>query len=84
MVFVLHQIELDLLRTLPNNRHYATVDSPGICKLRNVLLAYSWHNPSIGYCQVGVALTLDTQGESLKTTILIICLSPPLHVCHIQ
>lgn len=57
MVFVLHQIELDLLRTLPNNRHYATVDSPGICKLRNVLLAYSWHNPSIGYCQVGVALT---------------------------
>lgn len=45
------QIELDLLRTLPNNRHYATVDSPGICKLRNVLLAYSWHNPSIGYCQ---------------------------------
>lgn len=45
------QIELDLLRTLPNNRHYASVDSPGICKLRNVLLAYSWHNPSIGYCQ---------------------------------
>lgn len=66
MVFVLHQIELDLLRTLPNNRHYATVDSPGICKLRNVLLAYSWHNPSIGYCQVGVALILDTLVKVLR------------------
>lgn len=64
MVFVLHQIELDLLRTLPNNRHYASVDSPGICKLRNVLLAYSWHNPSIGYCQVGVALTLNSYSRS--------------------
>lgn len=45
------QIELDLLRTLPNNKHYASPDSEGIQKLRNVLLAFSWRNPDIGYCQ---------------------------------
>ncbi|PIK36971.1 putative TBC1 domain family member 2B [Apostichopus japonicus] len=45
------QIELDLLRTLPNNKHYDKITSSGIPKLRNVLLAYSVHNPVIGYCQ---------------------------------
>ena len=45
------QIELDLMRTLPNNKHYASPGSGGIQKLRNVLLAFSWRNPDIGYCQ---------------------------------
>ncbi|XP_075713773.1 TBC1 domain family member 2B isoform X2 [Rhinoderma darwinii] len=45
------QIELDLMRTLPNNKHYTSPTSDGIQKLRNVLLAYSWRNPDIGYCQ---------------------------------
>lgn len=45
------QIELDLLRTLPNNKHYASPTSEGIQKLRNILLAFSWRNPDIGYCQ---------------------------------
>lgn len=45
------QIELDLLRTLPNNKHYASPSAAGIQKLRNVLLAFSWRNPDIGYCQ---------------------------------
>ncbi|KAJ8417276.1 hypothetical protein AAFF_G00285030 [Aldrovandia affinis] len=45
------QIELDLLRTLPNNKHYSSPESQGIHKLRNVLLAFSWRNPDIGYCQ---------------------------------
>lgn len=45
------QIELDLLRTLPNNKHYASPSADGIQKLRNVLLAFSWRNPDIGYCQ---------------------------------
>ncbi|XP_077978316.1 TBC1 domain family member 2B-like isoform X2 [Glandiceps talaboti] len=45
------QIELDLLRTLPNNKHYENMDSEGIPKLRRILLAYSCHNPDIGYCQ---------------------------------
>ncbi|XP_072014560.1 TBC1 domain family member 2B-like [Amphiura filiformis] len=45
------QIELDLLRTLPNNKHYDTIESPGIPKLRRVLKAFSVHDPGIGYCQ---------------------------------
>ncbi|KAI1904455.1 hypothetical protein AGOR_G00005820 [Albula goreensis] len=45
------QIELDLLRTLPNNKHYSSPESQGINKLRNVLMAFSWRNPDIGYCQ---------------------------------
>ncbi|RUS79385.1 hypothetical protein EGW08_012845, partial [Elysia chlorotica] len=45
------QIELDLLRTLPDNRFFQIIDSDGICKLRRVLLCYSVHNPCIGYCQ---------------------------------
>lgn len=45
------QIELDLLRTLPNNKHYESPHSSGIPKLRRVLLAYSLHNPEVEYCQ---------------------------------
>ncbi|XP_064477423.1 TBC1 domain family member 2B-like isoform X1 [Ornithodoros turicata] len=45
------QIELDLLRTLPNNRHYETPDAPGINPLRRVLLAFSRRNLVVGYCQ---------------------------------
>ena len=49
---LLFQIELDLLRTLPNNRHYDGPNADGIAKLRRVLLAYSVHNPEVEYCQV--------------------------------
>ncbi|XP_047145794.1 TBC1 domain family member 2B isoform X1 [Hydra vulgaris] len=45
------QIELDLLRTLPNNRFYDKIEAEGTTKLRRILLAYSWHNPTVGYCQ---------------------------------
>ncbi|NXA53099.1 TBD2A protein, partial [Nothocercus julius] len=45
------QIELDLPRTLTNNKHFSSPTSPFIPKLRRVLLAFSWHNPAIGYCQ---------------------------------
>ncbi|XP_004695716.2 PREDICTED: TBC1 domain family member 2B, partial [Condylura cristata] len=45
------QIELDLLRTLPSNKHYRCPESEGVQKLRHVLLAFSWRNPDIGYCQ---------------------------------
>ncbi|CAG0879469.1 unnamed protein product [Darwinula stevensoni] len=48
---VAKQIELDLVRTLPNNRHYESLDSDGIPRLRRVLLAFSLHHPDIGYCQ---------------------------------
>ncbi|OXB66112.1 hypothetical protein ASZ78_012455 [Callipepla squamata] len=45
------QIELDLPRTLTNNKHFSSPTSQLIPKLRRVLLAFSWHNPAIGYCQ---------------------------------
>ncbi|RKP26648.1 rab-GTPase-TBC domain-containing protein, partial [Syncephalis pseudoplumigaleata] len=44
------QIELDVHRTMPDNIFFGG-DGPGVCKLRRVLTAYSWHNPAIGYCQ---------------------------------
>ena len=53
------QIELDLLRTLPNNRHYDRPHADGIAKLRRVLLAYSVHNPDVEYCQVSSAVEDD-------------------------
>jgi hypothetical protein len=45
------QIELDLLRTLPHNKHFETLDSDGTCRLRKVLTAFARHNPVVGYCQ---------------------------------
>ncbi|KAM3848904.1 TBC1 domain family member 2A isoform 2-T3 [Vipera latastei] len=45
------QIELDLHRTLPSNKHFMSPTSQFIPKLRRVLLAFSWQNPTIGYCQ---------------------------------
>ncbi|XP_038660038.1 TBC1 domain family member 2A [Scyliorhinus canicula] len=45
------QIELDLPRTLTNNRLFSSPTSKMVQKLRRVLLAYSWQNPNIGYCQ---------------------------------
>lgn len=45
------QIELDIHRTLTNNKHFSCPTSEFIQKLRRVLLAYSWQNPTIGYCQ---------------------------------
>lgn len=45
------QIELDLLRTFPTHRDYTAYSSERIKALRRVLVAYSWHNPEIGYCQ---------------------------------
>lgn len=45
------QIELDLMRTLPNNCLFNTTSATGVDKLRNVLLAFSRYNVEIGYCQ---------------------------------
>ncbi|XP_075060720.1 TBC1 domain family member 2A isoform X1 [Mixophyes fleayi] len=45
------QIELDIHRTLTNNKHFTCPTSEFTQKLRRVLFAYSWHNPTIGYCQ---------------------------------
>lgn len=44
------QIEMDIHRTMPNNVFFGGT-GPGISKLERVLIAFSRHNPTIGYCQ---------------------------------
>ncbi|XP_058379601.1 TBC1 domain family member 2A isoform X3 [Diceros bicornis minor] len=63
------QIELDLNRTFPNNKHFTCPTSTFPEKLRRVLLAFSWQNPSIGYCQglnrlAAIALLVLDEEES--------------------
>ncbi|KAG0003513.1 hypothetical protein BGZ80_010225 [Entomortierella chlamydospora] len=43
-------IELDLHRTFPTNVLFGP-GGQGIEKLKNILIAYSLHNPTVGYCQ---------------------------------
>ncbi|XP_055016657.1 TBC1 domain family member 2A-like isoform X2 [Boleophthalmus pectinirostris] len=45
------QIDLDLPRTLCTNHNFSSPSSPALQQLRRILLAFSWENPSIGYCQ---------------------------------
>ena len=44
-----HQIELDLKRTFPKDPFFQ--EEENIKKLKNILLAFSRRNSSIGYCQ---------------------------------
>lgn len=44
-----NQIDIDLARTFPDNIWLRTEEAHNM--LRRVLLAYSMHNPSVGYCQ---------------------------------
>lgn len=47
---VMVDIDKDVGRTFPGNVFFGG-DGPGVGKLRRVLVAYSWHNPAVGYCQ---------------------------------
>ena len=45
------QIRLDLARTLTHHRMFEEKGGEGQTRLLRVLKAYSYHNPSVGYCQ---------------------------------
>ena len=71
------QIELDLLRTLPNNRHFENLESEGTCRLRNILVAFSRHNPTVGYCQglnrlAAVALLMMPEEDAFWCLVAIV------------
>lgn len=71
------QIELDLLRTLPKNKHFEDLDSSGTVRLRRVLTAYAEHNPKVGYCQgmnrlAAVALLVLPEEEAFYCVVAII------------
>ena len=57
------QIEMDIHRTMPNNVFFGG-DGPGIAKLERVLIAFSRHNPSIGYCQGSMSLCFSLVDDS--------------------
>uniref|UniRef100_A0A6A7FTL1 TBC1 domain family member 2B-like isoform X2 n=2 Tax=Hirondellea gigas TaxID=1518452 RepID=A0A6A7FTL1_9CRUS len=71
------QIELDLLRTLPNNRYYENEFADNIMKLRRVLLAFAVHNKEISYCQglnrlAAVALLFLPEREAFWCLVCIV------------
>ncbi|XP_018615199.1 TBC1 domain family member 2A [Scleropages formosus] len=45
------QIQLDLHRTLTSNERFSSPTSPALKQLHRILMAFSWQNPTIGYCQ---------------------------------
>lgn len=76
------QIELDLLRTLPNNRNFEEPNSRGIRRVRRVLRAYASFNQTVGYCQgmnrlAAMALLVLPEEEAFWCLVAIIqCIMP--------
>lgn len=76
------QIELDLLRTLPNNRHFEDPNSIGIHRVRRVLRAYACFNQAVGYCQgmnrlAAMALLVLPEEEAFWCLVAIVqCIMP--------
>ncbi|KAI3421000.1 hypothetical protein GPALN_014627 [Globodera pallida] len=44
-------IDLDLVRTLPNNKLFESEQSPKVASLKHILYAFRFHNRSVEYCQ---------------------------------
>lgn len=76
------QIELDLLRTLPNNRNFEDTNSLGIQRVRRILRAYACFNQTVGYCQgmnrlAALALLVLPEEEAFWCLVAIIqCIMP--------
>lgn len=76
------QIELDLLRTLPNNCHFEDPNSRGIQRVRRVLRAFVCFNQTIGYCQgmnrlAAMALLVLPEDEAFWCLVAIVqCIMP--------
>lgn len=76
------QIELDLLRTLPNNRNFEEPNSQGIRRVRRVLRAYASFNQTVGYCQgmnrlAAMALLVLPEEEAFWCLVAIVqCIMP--------
>ncbi|KAJ1028790.1 hypothetical protein NDA16_001955 [Ustilago loliicola] len=73
----LTQIDLDVHRTMPTNIYFGG-DGQGVPKLRRLLVAFSWHNPSTGYCQgmnnlaATLLLTHATEEEAFWVLVCLI------------
>ncbi|KAI5954937.1 GYP2 [Candida jiufengensis] len=73
--FAIEEIEKDLNRSLPEYAAYQ--NSIGINKLKNVLVAFSWKNPEVGYCQamniITAALLIYMSEEQAFWYLNVIC-----------
>ncbi|ORZ40357.1 rab-GTPase-TBC domain-domain-containing protein [Catenaria anguillulae PL171] len=73
--FSLEEIEKDLNRSLPEYPAYQ--EASGIDALRRVLMAYSWKDPELGYCQamnlIVSALLIYMSEEQAFWTIAVLC-----------
>ncbi|GJJ73798.1 TBC1 domain family member 8/9 [Entomortierella parvispora] len=75
MSLSLEEIEKDLNRSLPEYQAYQA--NQGINRLRNVLSAYAWKNPDLGYCQamniVTSAILIYQSEEQAFWTLNVLC-----------
>lgn len=62
---IVNQINADIGRTLTDNTYFR--HGPGVARLQTILLAYSIHNPGVGYCQ----------GMNLITASLLLIMPTP-------